>query len=109
MVTFEEGPKIDTCLTRAFLDACQLAKRMLSILPPLPDWMAPRQVHVIDAIYQIGLRQDGVRPSDVARFLEGTMPSVTRMLTTLEEHGAIERRPAADDKRSHTLVLTPYG
>lgn len=82
---------------------------MLSILPPLPDWMAPRQVHVIDAIYQIGLRQDGVRPSDVARFLEGTMPSVTRMLTTLEEHGAIERRPAADDKRSHTLVLTPYG
>ena len=58
MVTFEEGPKIDTCLTRAFLDACQLAKRML---------------------------------------------------TTLEEHGAIERRPAADDKRSHTLVLTPYG
>lgn len=64
---------------------------MLSILPPLPDWMAPRQVHVIDAIYQIGLRQDGVRPSDVARFLEGTMPSVTRMLTTLEEHGAIER------------------
>ena len=31
------------------------------------------------------------------------------MLTTLEEHGAIERRPAADDKRSHTLVLTPYG
>lgn len=109
MVTFEEGPKIDTCLTRAFLDARQLAKRMLSILPPLPDWMAPRQVHVIDAIYQIGLRQDGVRPSDVARFLEGTMPSVTRMLTTLEEHGAIERRPAADDKRSHTLVLTPYG
>lgn len=82
---------------------------MLSCLPPLPDWMAPRQVHVIDAIYQIGLRQDGVRPSDVARFLEGTMPSVTRMLTTLEEHGAIERRPAADDKRSHTLVLTPYG
>lgn len=81
---------------------------MLSILPPLPDWMAPRQVHVIDAIYQIRLRQDGVRPSDVARFLEGTMPSVTRMLTTLEEHGAIERRPAADDKRSHTLVLTPY-
>lgn len=82
---------------------------MLSCLPPLPDWMAPRQVHVIDAIYQLGLRQDGVRPSDVARFLEGTMPSVTRMLTALEEHGAIERRPAADDKRSHTLVLTAYG
>ena len=82
---------------------------MLSCLPPLPDWIAPRQVHVIDAIYQLGLRQDGVRPSDVARFLEGTMPSVTRMLTALEEHGAIERRPAADDKRSHTLVLTPYG
>lgn len=64
---------------------------------------------MIDAIYQIGLRQDGVRRATWLRFLEGTMPSVTRMLTTLEEHGAIERRPAADDKRSHTLVLTPYG
>lgn len=73
------------------MDACQLAKRMLSILPPLPDWMAPRQVHVIDAIYQLGLRQDGVRPSDVARFLEGTMPSVTRMLTTHADHAGRTR------------------
>ena len=100
---------MDTCLTRAFLDACHTAKRLLSYLPPLPDWMAPRQVHVIDAIYQLGRLQENVRPSDVARYLEGTMPSITRMLTTLEAHGAIERRPAKDDKRSHTLVLTPYG
>ena len=100
---------MDTCLTRAFLDACHTAKRLLSYLPQLPDWMAPRQVHVIDAIYQLDRLQESVRPSDVARYLEGTMPSITRMLTTLEAHGAIERRPAKDDKRSHTLVLTPYG
>lgn len=100
---------MDTCLTRAFLDACHTAKRLLSYLPQLPDWMAPRQVHVIDAIYQLGRLQENVRPSDVPRYLEGTMPSITRMLTTLEAHGAIERRPAKDDKRSHTLVLTPYG
>lgn len=100
---------MDTCLTRAFLDACHTAKRLLSYLPQLPDWMAPRLVHVIDAIYQLGRLQESVRPSDVARYLEGTMPSITRMLTTLEAHGAIERRPAKDDKRSHTLVLTPYG
>lgn len=72
---------------------------MLSCLPPLPDWMAPRQVHVIDAIYQIGLRQDGVRPSDVARFLEGTMPSVTRMLTTL---------PSNDARRQTTSAATRW-
>lgn len=100
---------MDTCLTRAFLDACQLAKRLLSCLPPLPDWMTPRQVHAIDAIYQLSLRQGTVRPSDVARYLEGTMPSITRMLSALEAHGAIERIPDDSDKRSHALVLTPYG
>lgn len=96
-------------MTRAFLDACQLAKRILGCLPPLPEWMTPRQVHAIDAIYQLSLRQEAVRPSDVARFLEGTMPSVTRMLSALEEHGAVEKRASGSDKRSHALVLTPYG
>lgn len=100
---------MDTCLTRAFLDACQLAKRTLSCLPKLPDWMTPRQVHAIDAIYQLNLLQKSVHPSDVALFLDGTMPSITRMLSELEKHGAIEKRPDATDKRSHVLVLTNYG
>lgn len=44
---------MDTLLTRAFMDACHKAKRIIKYLPPLPEWMTPRQVKVIDAIYQL--------------------------------------------------------
>lgn len=109
MVTSKKGKIMDTQLTRSFLDACHLSKRIIGSLPQLPEWMAPRQVHVLDAIYQLSQRQSAVRPSDVARYLGGTMPSVTRMLGVLEKHGVIESFPDPKDKRSHTLVLTPYG
>lgn len=100
---------MDTLLTRAFMDACHKAKRIIKYLPPLPEWMTPRQVKVIDAIYQLEQQQNAVRISDVANYLEGTMPSITRMIATLEEHGAIEKHSNATDKRIQTLVLTPYG
>lgn len=100
---------MDTLLTRAFLDACHKAKRIIKYLPPLPDWMTPRQVKVIDTIHQLSQSQENVRISDVANFLEGTMPSITRMIASLEEHGAVEKRPDTTDKRTHFLVLTPYG
>ncbi|MEE0511529.1 MAG: MarR family transcriptional regulator [Peptococcaceae bacterium] len=100
---------MDTLLTRAFMDACHKAKRIIKYLPPLPEWMTPRQVKVIDAIHQLAQQQDAVRISDVANHLEGTMPSITRMIATLEEHGAVEKRSDATDKRIQTLVLTPYG
>ena len=98
-----------TMLTRQFLDACHKAKRIISYLPPLPEWMTPRQVQVIDAIHELTTTEKNVRTSDVARFLEGTMPSVTRMISVLEAHGAVTKMPSENDKRAHFLALTPYG
>ncbi len=100
---------MDTNLTRAFLDACHKAKRIITYLPPLPDWMTPRQVKVIDAIHQLAQNQQAVCISDVAKHMEGTMPSITRMITTLEKHGAIVKLPDAADRRTHMLALTSYG
>ena len=100
---------MDTHLTRSFLDTCHLCKRIIGMLPTLPEWMSPRQVHVIDAIYQLSQKQNAVRPSDVARYLEGTMPSITRMLGILEKHDVVKSFPDPNDKRSHTLTLTSYG
>ena len=100
---------MDTNLTRAFLDACHKAKRIITYLPPLPEWMTPRQVKVIDIIHQLTASQDSVRISDVAKAMNGTMPSITRMITILESNGAIVKLPDAADKRTHKLALTPFG
>ena len=100
---------MNTTLTRQFFDACHKAKRIISYLPPLPDWMTPRQIYVIDAIHQLTVADERVRTSDVARYLEGTMPSITRMVGVLEAHGAITKIPNESDKRAHSLALTPFG
>ena len=100
---------MNTNLTRAFFDACHRAKRITKCLPPLPEWMTPRQIHVIDAIHALSQSQETVRPSDIANHLDGTMPSITRMLGELERHNVVQSIPDENDRRSHTLVLTPYG
>lgn len=100
---------MDTQLTRAFLDACHKSKRILKYLPQLPDGMTPRQIHVIDAIHALAAEKEHIRPSDIAARLEGTMPSITRLLSDLEAHDIITRIDDPNDRRSHSLQLTDYG
>ncbi len=100
---------MDTTLTRSFMDACTSAKQIVNHLPPLPDWMTPRQVKVIDALHQLQQTHDSIRISDVANYLQGTMPSITRMVTDLEAHAALNKIPCHSDKRAHALTLTAYG
>lgn len=96
-------------LTRKFFDSCYKAKHIIKHLPPLPEWMSPRQVTILDAIHQLSQSQEQVRLSDVARFLDGTLPSITRMIAELDAHGAVEKLPDATDRRVHSLKLTTYG
>lgn len=100
---------MEPTLTRQFLDACYSAKQILNHLPQLPSWMTPRQMKVVDAIYQLQQSQEDVRISDIANHLEGTMPSITRMLTDLESHDVLSKIPSHTDKRAFSVALTPYG
>ncbi|MDO4280088.1 MAG: MarR family transcriptional regulator [Peptococcaceae bacterium] len=100
---------MNATLTREFLDTCHAAKRIIKYLPPLPDWMTPRQVFILDAIHQVQDIQPTVRTSDIAKRLDNTMPSITRMVSELEAHGALTKVPDAHDKRSSSLCLTDYG
>ena len=96
-------------LTRQFLDACFSAKQILNSLPPLPSWMTPRQIKVVDAIFELQQDQDNVRISDIANYLGGTMPSITRMVADLEAHDVLFKQPSYTDKRAFSIILTPYG
>ena len=100
---------MDTILTRRFLDTCHIAKHLLNCLPPLPVWMTPRQIKVIDTLHQLQETQDTIRISDIASSMSGTLPSITRMVNELEKHDVMSKRPCNTDKRAHSLSLTPYG
>lgn len=100
---------MNTQLTKDFFDACHVAKKLLRHMPILPQWMTPRTVKTIAIIHDLSLEKDSVRLSDVAQKLGITLPSVARMLATLEENGALTKEVNPSDKRAHHLVLTSYG
>ncbi len=91
------------------LDACFLAKKVSETMPPLPDGMVGRHVHIIDAIVQTGKNKDKVYVSDVSAQLRCTTPSITRLIGELESLGYLSKRSDPDDKRHVFLILSEKG
>lgn len=100
---------MDIPMTKKLFDACFQAKRIIEMMPELPEKMKPRHIHVIDAIYE-NTREKGVtRVSDVSKRLNITTPSVTKLINELEERKAVVKLSVPDDKRITLLELTEKG
>ena len=52
---------------------------------------------------------EGLRVSEVARFLGVTLPTVTAVMDRLVERGLVRRDQDPDDRRQHVCRLTPDG
>ncbi|MGN0954504.1 MarR family winged helix-turn-helix transcriptional regulator [Dialister sp.] len=96
-------------LTRQFLDACHEARRICELLPNLPPHVKPRHIRIINCIYTLREQNRTVRVSDVAEAMNGTMPSITKLVNELCEMGAVKKRQSRNDKRVYTLKLTDLG
>ena len=96
-------------LLRHLLDACFYGKQITELMPPLPQNIKPRHIHVLDTIHMLQERQKDVRISDVSAELRVTTPSVTKLIQELETYGAVEKRGNKEDKRITNLILTPLG
>lgn len=94
---------------KQLLDVCFTAKRVTETLPELPKGMKPRQIHVLEAVYEIRQRQEICRVSDVSSRLNITAPSVTKLICELENFGMLVKKADSRDKRIALLYLTPEG
>lgn len=94
---------------KRFIDACGVARRIVETMPELPKGIKPRHIHVIDAIVLTRQKKEKVLVSDVSRHLNVTMPSVTRLVSELEEKGVLEKSPDPEDGRNVLLKLTSLG
>ena len=92
-----------------FLSACQDAKRITELMPPLPKGMSPRHIYVIDAVFQLSQCQEKVMVSDVSRLLGVTRPSITKVIQDLEKLKALTKIPDQEDKRIVHIALTSLG
>lgn len=96
-------------LLRHLLDACFYGKQITELMPPLPQGIKPRHIHVLDTIHILQEKQAYVCISDVSSELRVTTPSVTKLIQELETFGAVEKHANREDKRITTLILTPLG
>ena len=91
------------------LGACYEAKRIVELMPKLPQGMKPSHIHVIDVINQLQQRNGSVRVSDIGVALHVTNPSITRLVNELVELKAVEKAQSSEDKRVVTVRLTELG
>lgn len=96
-------------LVKQLIDTCFLAKKVTELTPPLPGKMVPRHNNVIDAIHELSQTQPQVFVSDVARRLGTTTPSVTKLVSQLEDMGYVRKLPDPKDRRFVALQLTEAG
>ena len=78
------------------LGACHEAKRIVELMPKLPQGMKPSHIHVIDVINQLQQRNGSVRVSDIGTALHVTNPGVTRLVNELVELKAVEKAQSTD-------------
>ena len=91
------------------LGACYEAKRIVELMPKLPQGMKPSHIHVIDVINQLQQRNGSVRVSDIGTALHVTNPGVTRLVNELVVLKAVEKTQSSEDKRVVTVRLTGLG
>jgi Transcriptional regulators len=96
-------------MVKQLLDSFHLAKKVLQTLPPLPDGVVPRHVHVLDSIKQLAAEKDTVYVSDVSAVMNSTTPSVTKLLAELESHGYVLKQSVPGDKRYVAISLSAKG
>ncbi|WP_298427110.1 MarR family transcriptional regulator [Rhodoblastus sp.] len=60
-------------------------------------------------LFYLGRLGEGVRPKDLAEFLEIERPSLAQLLDRLEAAGLVRRQEDPHDRRGKTLHFTPEG
>ena len=101
------------------MDRFDLAKDMLSTFqqfrrimkpPPTIGGLKPSEMGVLFHIISMrGEGTEGVKVSELSSHMRVTSPSITQLVTALEERGLVTRRMDPDDRRSVLVSLTEKG
>lgn len=91
------------------LDLCFLAKKVTETLPALPKGVKQRHNFVLFEVYKIHQAGEVCHVVDIARRLNTTLPSITKLVGELEKMGFVEKTADPQDKRAVQISLTSRG
>lgn len=94
---------------KEMLDSCYMAKRILDMLPKLPEGVLPSYVRYLETIIELEEKNQKVKVSDVSEVLNLPRPGVTRTINAMEEKGYLKKETAKHDGRVTYVIVTKEG
>ena len=94
---------------KEMLDSCYMAKRILDMLPKLPEGVLPSYVRYLETIIELEEKNQKVKVSDVSEVLNLPRPGVTRTILAMEEKGYLKKETAKHDGRVTYVTVTKEG
>lgn len=94
---------------KEMLDSCYMAKRILDMLPKLPEGVSPSYVRYLETIIELEEKNQKVKVSDVSEVLNLPRPGVTRTINAMEEKGYLKKETAKHDGRVTYVTVTKEG
>ena len=94
---------------KEMLDSCYMAKRILDMLPKLPEGVLPSYVRYLETIIELEEKNQKVKVSDVSEVLNLPRPGVTLTIHAMEEKGYLKKETAKHDGRVTYVTVTKEG
>lgn len=94
---------------KEMLDSCYMAKRILDMLPKLPEGVLPSYVRYLETIIELEEKNQKVKISDVSEVLNLPRPGVTRTIHAMKEKGYLKKETAKHDGRVTYVTVTKEG
>ena len=94
---------------KEMLDSCYMAKRILDMLPKLPEGVLPSYVRYLETIIELEEKNQKVKVSDVSEVLNLPRPGVTRTIHAMEEKVYLKKETAKHDGRVTYVTGTKEG
>lgn len=95
--------------TKEMLDSCYLAKRILDMLPELPEGVMPSYIRYLETILILKEKNEKVKVSDLSDALNLPRPGVTRTVNTMVDKGYLKKTASSEDKRVTYVLITKKG
>ena len=85
--------------TKDMLDSFYMAKRILDLLPDLPEGVLPSYIRYLERFIKLQKTHEKVKVSDLSSALNLPRPGVTRTVSSMVEKGYLNKMSSKEDGR----------
>lgn len=95
--------------TKEMLDSFYMAKRILDLLPELPEGVLPSYIRYLEKIIELQETHKKIKVSDLSDVLNLPRPGVTRTVRSMTEKGYLNKVSSKEDGRVTYVEVSEKG